>query len=346
MKKILQNLCLAFLFLISSCSKETLDLNTKDHFFLESDGAVMPVFVNGNTQSKVFVIYLHGGPGYTSLEAYQNKKSPFTKLQSEFAVVNWEQRCAGAAQGNCSNLTISQYVKDLEKVIILLKNRYAKDIKIFLLGHSWGGSLGIKFLTTNNNQNTIKGWIEVGGGHNIPRIIELEREMVNEIGDRQISQGNYVSEWQANIAKANSLNLSNVDDLFEMNKIAANSEQLMQKVDSVNNKIENSFLGDYFFSPIDFQSSEINSNQTFEAMKNELAALNLSNNISQITIPTLLIWGRYDFRVPPKFAQESFINYGSNQKELLIFDRSAHFVQWNEPELFFEKVKNFMDQNK
>lgn len=346
MKGIIQFYFIALIFLISACKKETLDLNVKDHFFLENDGAIMPVFVNGNTKSKVFLIYLHGGPGSTSLEAFQNEKSPFKKLQSDYAMVYWEQRCSGSSQGNCSNLTISQYVKDLEKVIILLQSRYDSDIKLFLLGHSWGGSLGIKFLTTNNNQNTIKGWIEVGGGHNVPRIVNLEREMVNEIGNRQISQGNYVSEWQANITKANSLNLNNVDELFEMNKIAVNSEQLMRKVDSVNQKIDNPYLSDYFFGPVSNQAVNINNEQTFEAMKNELAVLNLSNSTSQIKIPTLLIWGRYDFRVPPKFAQESLIAYGSAQKKLLIFDRSAHFVQWNEPEKFFEKVRNFIEQNK
>jgi len=346
MKRIGQLYYYVFIFLISACKRDTLSLNVKDHFFLENDGAVMPVFVNGNTKSKVFLVYLHGGPGSTSLEAYQNESSPFTKLQSDYAVVNWEQRCSGASQGNCSNLTLSQYVEDLEKVITLLKSRYAADMSIFLLGHSWGGSLGIKYLTTNNNQNTIKGWIEVGGGHNVPRIVSLEREMVNEVGNRQISQGTNVNEWQSNITKANSLNLQVEDDLFEMNRIAVNCEQLMQKLDSVNKKIGNSFLFDYFFSPIDFQASNINNNQTFDIIKSELAELNVSNNITQITIPTLLIWGKYDFRVPPKFAQEELLAYGSLKKELVIFDRSAHFVQWNEPDLFYQKVKTFIDQNK
>jgi pimeloyl-ACP methyl ester carboxylesterase len=346
MKNIIKSSCIALICLILSCNKETLGLNVKDHFFLENDGAVMPIFVNGNTQSKVFVIYLHGGPGSSSLEAYQNESSPFTQLQSDYAVVNWEQRCSGASQGNCSNLTISQYVKDLEKVIILLKNRYANDITIFLLGHSWGGSLGIKYLTTNNNQSNIKGWIEVGGGHDVPRIVTLEREMVNEIGNRQRNQGKNVSEWESNITKANSLNLDNMEDLFEMNRIAVNSERLMQKADSVNSKIGSSYLNDYFFGPIDFQASNINSNQTFDAIKSELAVLSLSNNISQITIPTLMIWGKYDFRVPPKFAQESLLAYGSTKKELVVFERSAHFVQWNEPKIFYEKVRNFIEQNK
>jgi pimeloyl-ACP methyl ester carboxylesterase len=346
MKKNIKIIYISLIFIISACGRETLDFNVKDHFFLENDGAVMPIFVNGNAQSKIFLIYLHGGPGSTSLEAFQNKNSPFTKLQTDYAVVNWEQRCSGASQGNCSNLTISQYVEDLEKIIILLKNRYASDITIFLLGHSWGGSLGIKYLTTNTNQSNIKGWIEVGGGHDVPRIVTLEREMVNEIGSRQISQGNNINEWQTNISKTNSLNLLDVDDLFEMNRISVNCEQLMLKADSVNKKINNSYLNDYFFSPIDQQASNINNNQTFEFIKNELAVLNLSNKLSQITIPTLLLWGKYDFRVPPKFAQEALTNYGSSKKELVVFDRSAHFVQWNEPELFYEKVKKFIEQNK
>lgn len=342
MKGVLQFFVITALFLISACTKEGLDTDVRDHFFLENDGAVMPVFVNGNTQSKVFVIYLHGGPGSTSLEAYQHEESPFIKLQADYAVVNWEQRCSGAAQGNCSNLTLTQYVEDLQKVIVLLRDRYAEDITVFLLGHSWGGSLGIKFLTTNDNQTAIKGWIEVGGGHDVPRIVNLEREMVNEVGNRQILLSNHVSEWQANIARANSLDLQDVDDLYEMNQIAVDCEGLMQDVDSVNDKIGNSFLQDYFFSPIDFQAADINSDQTFDAIKNELATLDLSDNISQITIPTLLVWGKYDFRVPPRFAQESLLAYGSESKELFILDRSAHYVQWNESELFYNKVKHFI----
>jgi pimeloyl-ACP methyl ester carboxylesterase len=336
---------MALAFLASSCDKETLDASAKDHFFLENKGAVMPVFVDGNTRSKIFLIYLHGGPGATSLEAYQNEKSPFTKLQSDYAVVHWEQRCSGASQGNCSNLTLSQYVEDLEKLVALLKDRYAGDLAIFLLGHSWGGSLGIQYLTTNANQRNIKGWIEVGGGHNVPRIVTLEREMVNEIGNRQIRAGNFVSDWQANLAKANALNLTDVDDLFEMNRIAVACEQLMQRADSVNKKISNSFASDYFFGPIDNQASDIHNRQTFDAIKNELARLNLSANIRQITIPTLLLWGKYDFRVPPTFAQEALANYGSTSKELIVSDKSAHFVQWNEPDVFYEKVRSFIEQN-
>jgi pimeloyl-ACP methyl ester carboxylesterase len=345
MKKIIA-LIIILTLLLAACGKEKLEKNANDHFFLESEGAVMPVFVNGNTKSKIFVIYLHGGPGGSSLESYQNEISPFTKLQTDFAVVNWEQRCSGSSQGGCSNLTLAQYVTDLERLIYLLKNRYASDITLFLVGHSWGGTLGIKYLTSKNNQSLIKGWIEVGGGHNVPNIIALEREMVIEIGNRQIDQENNINEWQENISNANSLDLTKVENLYEMNKIAAKCEQLMQNVDSVHKKIENPYLKDYFFGPMDFQVSNINENLTFEAMKKELSTMDLSSDLINIKIPTLLIWGKYDFRVPPKFAQEEFSKYGSNQKELVIFNESAHFVHWNQPDQFYTVLKLFIETYK
>lgn len=346
MKKIRCSLILFILLGSSSCSDNLLSTDVKDHFFLKNDGAVMPVFVNGNTSSKVFVIYLHGGPGATALEAYQNNTSPFFQLQQKYAVVYWDQRCSGAAQGQCNNLTMSSYVDDLDKLITLLQYRYAPDLKIFLIGHSWGGSLGIRYLTTADNQSKVSGWIEVGGGHNVPKIVMLEREMVNEVGNRQIALGNQVVAWQDKMVKANALNLSDVDDLYEMNRIAVQCEQLMTKADSVNKKIGNSFFKDYFFSPLDPGASPVNSQQTFKAMKNELAVLDLSENTALITIPTLLIWGKYDFRVPPAFAKEAFDQYGASKKELFLFDRSAHFVQWNQPALFYETVTAFIEMNR
>jgi proline iminopeptidase len=331
-----------------SCSKDEWSEDTNDHFFLKNDNAVMPVFVNGNTNSKVFLILLHGGPGYTSLEAYQKPESPFTKLQSEYAVVYWEQRCAGSSQGNCNyeNLKLEDYTTDLEKLIILLKHRYSPDIKIFLLGHSWGGSLGIQYLSKENNQSNIKGWIEIDGGHNVPRISILEREMVNEIGKRQIALGNNITDWQSNIDEANSLDLTNTDDIFQMNKIARMSEELMAEIDSVNKKISTIELSDYFFSPIDIHAMQNNGENTVDALKEEIVKLDLSENTKQILIPTIMIWGKYDFRVPPEFAQEAYKNYGSSEKELIIFNKSAHFTQWNEPDLFYITIKNFIQKYK
>lgn len=329
-----------------SCQKSDTGTEVADHFFLQSEGAVMPVFVNGNVKSNVFVIYLHGGPGGTSLEAYQHPESPFTKLQNDFAVVYWDQRCAGASQGENTKLTLNQYTNDLEKLIVLLKHKYGTQISFFLVGHSWGGSLGVNYLTRPQNQQNVKGWIEVGGGHNVPRIVALERDMVLTVGNRQIQLGNNATDWQNIINQAQKLNLTIIDDLYKMNVLAVQAEGLMRNKDSVNAKISNNWISEFFSGPTEVFRANKNLELSVEGMKEELAVINLSDKLQNITVPTLMIWGNYDFRVPPEFANEELQKYGSEKKELVIFEKSAHFVQWNEPLRFYEVVNDFIDRNK
>lgn len=336
---------LTALLLACSCVREHASFRD-DFFYLRNDGAFMPVFVKGNTDSRVFVIYLHGGPGSSTLQGFQNNRSPLTRLQSDFSVVYWDQRCAGQSSGNCDSLSLEDYTEDLEQLIQLLKHKYTDHISIFLMGHSWGGSLGINFLSNSQNQRNIKGWIEVGGGHNVPSIVHHEREMIVKVGLRMINHGVRPEQWRNLIESATVLDLSIDDDMLEMNRIASEAEQLVRDMDSVNEKIHNSGFSDYFFGPIDFTWANQNLESSSELLKDELLQMDLSPHLPSIQIPTLLLWGAYDFRVPPSFAQEALSKYGSPNKELIIFRRSAHYVHFNEPELFFDHAHRFISTYK
>jgi len=337
---------LFFIFLIlNSCEKSTNE-SVSDHFYLESKGSTMPVFVKGNVDSKVFVIFLHGGPGSTSLEGYQNKDNPLYRLQQHFAVVYWDQRNAGSSWGNSTELlSLKLYTEDLSKLIKLLQFKYSSDLRFVLVGHSWGGSLGINYLADSQNQLNVLGWIEIGGGHNVPRIVELEKEMILNLGQQFVQSGLKANEWNSIITEANSLNIDDKNGVFGMNRLANQSESLIRKMDSVNSKIENNFLNDYFFSPIEPFAESVNQNRTFQEIDLELSKLNLSDKLPKIKIPTLLLWGKYDFRVPPKFAVEEMEKYGSSEKKLIIFRRSAHYVHLNESDLVYKEMLEFIYSN-
>ena len=171
--------------LLGSCQKEQFSNseNAKDHFFLKNEGAEMPVWVEGNTNSKTFVIFLHGGPGGSSIG--YNELGVFDYLEQNYAVVYWDQRCAGAAQGNCNpdNLNVARYTEDLDQLITVLRYRYGNDIGIFLLGDSWGGTLATAFITTGNLQEKIKGTIITVGVHNFPLFMEEKQKMLNFYAD-------------------------------------------------------------------------------------------------------------------------------------------------------------------
>ncbi|HEY5370979.1 MAG TPA: hypothetical protein VIJ75_18495 [Hanamia sp.] len=84
---------------LTSCKKEAVRLSTNanDIFWLSNAGADMPIWVKGNTASKIMILFIHGGPGdgsygYTGFETDQ--------LWKQYSIAYWDQRDAGAAAGN------------------------------------------------------------------------------------------------------------------------------------------------------------------------------------------------------------------------------------------------------
>src|SRR5579875_1202194 len=125
---------------LTGCKKEAVQLSTRadDVFWVTNAGADMPVWVKGNTASKIFIFILHGGPGDGS---YSYSGVETARLQQSYAVAFWDQRDAGASAGNANlgKLSLSQMVNDLENVLKVLKYRYGNDIEVFLYSHSFGG---------------------------------------------------------------------------------------------------------------------------------------------------------------------------------------------------------------
>ena len=73
----------------------------QDYFWVERENATMPVWVRGNIESNVFVIFNHGGPGSCgTLESIvevnpgngrMDHESPFKVLEDKYAMVYWDR---------------------------------------------------------------------------------------------------------------------------------------------------------------------------------------------------------------------------------------------------------------
>ena len=111
------------LVLLSSCQKEsiTIELNVSETFYVENNGASMHVLVEGNTESKTFLVFVHGGPGTPCLG--YNTKYISENIENRYATVYWDQRNAGASQGNSNGdkLNLNQMTDDSRKLILVLK---------------------------------------------------------------------------------------------------------------------------------------------------------------------------------------------------------------------------------
>jgi pimeloyl-ACP methyl ester carboxylesterase len=348
MKKIFFNLLIISGLL--SCQTEQIAIGTSvnDNFFLQNRGASMPVRVFGNTASKVFMIIVHGGPGDGDI-VY---RSDYVKqyVENQCAVVYWDQRNSGASQGanTGENFKLENYVDDFKKVILLLKHQYGNDISVFVNGHSWGGYLTPAFLSTNNNQALVKGWIQTDGAHDFTLINKYSKEMLLEKAKIEIAANRNAAKWTEIRDYCDGLILpldvyqwadfneygTRAMNLTDYNTFAS-SPSFVQRLIQNNTPVTLIYLQS-LYNPVNYNM-----------IKDTYAKSPFISNLGVIKIPTLLLYGKYDYICPPKLADDVLSKIQSTYKKKVIFENSAHSpmitidepAYWKEITLFMNKFK-------
>jgi len=339
-------------FCFLSCEEEELiGTQVEHHFFLENDGANMPVLVEGSTVSKTFLLILHGGPGGDAM-VYNHALRDFSDpLEERYAVVYWDQRASGNASGKFGNnlLTIDQFVDDLDQLINLLEFRYGEDIQHFLLGHSWGGALGTAYLTTTDYQNRISGWMNVDGVHNFLDYATMTRECLMKVANEQINSEDYGDEWQDILDFCVKLDTNNISDLEEtrLNQFGHKAGEYLTEDGIVQEpaiEAKNIFKYSYFSNHNTLTAA---TNLLFTGLELfDKTDRDYTEQLRDVQSPALYIWGKHDCVVPLAMGQQAFDAHGSTEKEFVVLERSAHSPMANEPDEFVDVVINFIEKYK
>jgi len=297
----------------------------------------MPVRVKGNTLSKTIILIVHGGPGDGSYD-YADYKT--ARLREKYAVAFWDQRNAGSAagNGNIDKLSLPQMINDLEVIVKVLKPRY-EGAGIFLYAHSFGGLLAAGYLVQDSNQNQLKGWIEIDGAHNYPLCNTSSRKMLMDTGQSEINKGNYVSQWQ------NILNYCGNHDPLTSYEISSQTEIYAHSAEN--------YVGVKQNNSIRFFSDELSGqlvnyyNLYYTSSGNDflkdLENANYSDQLYKIKIPSLLLWGQFDFVVPPVVGEDGITNLGSSYKKLVLFPHSGHHPMETDANLVEDEIIYFIE---
>ena len=345
--KAIQVLSLVALLFVAACDQSDFSDNSgEDLFFLEQAQAIMPVRVMGNKASNRFVIFLHGGPGGNIVDARDFLGRAFTPIEEVAAMVYWDQRCAGASQGNCDNqkLSFEAYNSDLNALIQVLQYQYGSDVEFYLLTHSFGGWFAADYLSSSVNHAKIRAWINMDGAHNAPLLFKESLKMMREVGHRQISLGSQVKAWTELIEEAEAADLDTFDGKVTLNSAGYLAANLMTEADSVNtypaDKIKLSTLLTSQGSP--FANLMNNASTEGSPFNEALFSMDHSDKLQDITLPVLLLWGKYDFVVPPAMIEDFEAHIGSGEVEAVLFERSEHTPMVSEPEAFADAVVSFL----
>lgn len=324
------------------CKKKEAAGMVSDHFYLQNNNATMPVYVEGNMSSNKILVMIHGGPGDGSL--YFNTAEATAIAEQEFAVAYWDQRASGSSQGNFMSVDLHNYTDDLKKLIYLLRYRYGESKQIYLLGHSWGGLIAPLFLQEGNNQQLVQGWIQVDGAHNYELNDSLSRASLLAFGQQEINAGRNTGKWQEIVNYCAGHDPEDDYDVArKINSYANSTDEYISDVykgSSTGSNI-NYFIREYRYPISTFLSNGIY-NHFVEELEEDAYDVNVSSRLSLIQIPTLLLWGKYDFVCPVGLRDEIAGTISSTDITSVVFNNSGHSPMRNEPTAFWQTVTGWV----
>lgn len=322
-------------------------------FWLEHKGAQMPIWIDGNKENNTLVLILHGGPGGNSL-VYNDVLPIFSQnLEEKYMVAYWDQRSSGNARGNYDKdaVSLGQMSEDLDLLIDLLRDQLGADLKIFLLGHSWGGYLGNFYLLNKLSQDKVSGWIDVDGAHNIRKLSLDGLALMDEIAGQQIeANSDQKDEWEKIrefVADFDTSGVLETDDFLDINIQAGKAEVLAFRDDLIQvSEPDLEGLWRYLVGANHPLTGLVNAYQMSRTkLLDEAIALPLSDQLDKIKVPTLLLWGRLDFIVPPTLGEEMLAKLGTpdERKSLIIYENSGHSPMDGDAEAFVQDVIDFIE---
>ena len=183
-----------------------------------------------------------------------------------------------------------------------------------MLGHSFGGLIAADFITTPGYQYMIKGLINVDGSHNYPLNDTLTRKSLLTEGAYQVSQNRNVSKWQPIISYCTSHkgNFS-LEESQQLETYATEAENYIDSIKHIN------FVSQVLSYAIqdEYPLTAILSNLLYSEDSNfnkELAVTQFTSKLSIVTIPVLVLWGKYDFTCPVELGEDFYNHVNSSVK--------------------------------
>lgn len=328
-------------------SQTTQHLRHTDFRLVHHDGFAMPVWVRGDDSSDMILLHIHGGPGDSAMRMSANEA--YRQLEGRYLVAYWEQPGSGNAmwRGHRGPVDLDAIVMGLDSVIGDLATAYPNK-RIILLGHSFGGEVGIVYLIQHAPDNAVAAWIMVDGAHNEPlnwdlSVDWLENRAVSELAQADEFDPEVLAFWREALGYATSKQGQpreawNESLLWSYYMEGAGGYDYGNARAPILLGIPQYVVGR--------QSYLLERFNLWRADFTDVLTADHTEAMSAIRVPTLILWGRDDGAVPVDLATGAFNALGTpiEDKSIAIIDEAAHNPMLEQPELYVAAVATFIDR--
>ena len=278
--------------------------------------------IRGSDRQNPIVLFLHGGPGMPTMYLAHDFQRD---LERNFVVVQWDRLGAGksyAAGVAATSLIVGQEINDTVELIDQLRARFHQQ-KIYLVGFSYGTYLGI--LVAQRVPQWLHAYVGIG------------QLACSEEEDRRIQD-----EWLLSQA-------STAQDREAMDELTSRKsldrEKLLFKYGAEIHSAHSwwpllwSGIRSPEYTLRDIANVRKGVQFTAEHLRYDVITGSILDNVPALRIPVFFFSGRYDYTDPTVCTIRLFDRLVAPIKRMVWFDRSAHFVFFEEPEQFALEMK-------
>lgn len=272
------------------------------------------------------LLFLHGGPGGTSVPA----AAAWKPWEEHFTVVHWDQRGAGRTfarngEAGCGPLTVDRMVRDGIEVAEFLIANLSKP-KVLIVGHSWGSALAVHML--KRRTELISAYVGTGQIVNMRQNEEYNYR-------RQLEQAERLRNQEA-VEVLRGLGPPPFADRSSIKTLREWADRLAEgDGDSVQPR-PGPMAPDFSRNevPMMLKGAEFSRRELYEELKEiNLPALGLT-----FDVPMFFFEGTCDQQTPMELAERYFDDIAAPHKEFVRFEGCHHFVVMNRPTDFLREL--------
>jgi pimeloyl-ACP methyl ester carboxylesterase len=270
------------------------------------------------------VILLHGGPGASESALFRHFNAD---LERHFLMVYWDQRGAGRSYLSnipTASMTIEQFVRDLDEVVELVRERFGAS-QVILLGHSWGSAIGV--LYASRHPEKIAAYVGVGQVVDMPSGERLSYEFaLDAAAERHHRRALHA-------LKRIGPPPHTVDEMLTSRKWVERFGGAFHTDLSTGALIWAALRTDEA-NLMDLVRFGRGNRFSLNHLWPEFRELDIDETHTSFGMPIILVLGRYDREVPSTLAASYFERIRAPFKRLVWFEQSAHNPPFEEPARF------------
>jgi len=295
---------------------------------LNLGGYSQAILIRGKRLENPALLYLHGGPGMPEMGIWRNLHA---MLEDSYTVVHWDQRGAGKSYSlflDPQSLTVNQLVQDIHELTHYLKHRLGKD-KIVLMGHSWGAGLGaVVAARYPEDYAAFIGMAQPVKPFESDRLSYVfTREQAKKSGHAQAINAHERIDgyWALRDRRY-------VAGMMVQKKWVQYFGGMLYGQQDMSRVFNNMMCSE--FTLFDWPTALLGARFSLNTLAAKAFGIDLMRDVPELQIPYILLEGRHDKNSVSSLAEEYFRILKAPEKQVFWFEKSAHWPDIEEPEMF------------